>query len=376
MINDGNTIVNEIRKEAQKHGFQAFGVTPASPGPEREELLKYLSLGYHGDMHWMHKNSARRSNPSILWSKARCIIMLGATYAPAHSPMAILGKPTRGAISVYAQGSDYHKVLMKRLKILAEIIALRFNGETRLFVDTAPIMEKPLAQRAGLGWQGKHTNLVSKSHGSWLFLAEIFTTLNLPTDRTSRDHCGTCQACIDICPTNAFPAPYQLDARRCISYLTIEHKGHIPKIYRKAIANRIFGCDDCLSVCPWNKFAKTAAENSFQPRNELSAPRLMELVQLDDLSFRKLFSNSPVKRTGRDRFIRNVLIAIGNSKETAAIKGMTKHLTDNSPLVRAMAVWALSQLASPDQFNFYKSYYLQREKNSNVRVEWQNTSLL
>ena len=366
----------EIRKEAQRNGFQAFGITTTSPGPEREKLLKYLSLGYHGDMHWMHTNSVRRSNSSILWPEAKCIIMLGATYAPAHPPMDILGTPDRGAISIYAQGSDYHKVLMKRLKILAKFIALQYEGDTKLFVDTAPIMEKPLAERAGLGWQGKHSNLVSRFHGSWLFLAEIFTTLNLPTDKTAHNHCGTCQACIDICQTNAFPAPYQLDARRCISYLTIEHKGHIPKIFRKAMANRIFGCDDCLAVCPWNKFAKTAAESSFQPRNELSAPRLMELVELDDLSFRKLFSSSPIKRTGRDRFIRNVLIAIGNSNDTAAIKKVTKHLTDNSPLVRAMAVWALRQLASAYQFNFYKSSFLQREKDSNVRVEWQNTSLL
>ena len=372
MTNQGHIIVEKIRKEAEKHGFEAFGVTTTSPGPERENLLKYLSLGYHGDMHWMHTTSIRRSNPSALWPEAKCILVLGTTYTPAHSPMAILGEPDRGAISVYAQGSDYHKVLMKKLKILAEFIARRFDGETKLFIDTAPIMEKPLAQKAGLGWQGKHSNLVSRSHGSWLFLAEIFTTLDLPTNKTARDHCGTCQDCIDICPTNAFPAPYQLDARRCISYLTIEHKDHIPKIFRKAIANRIFGCDDCLAVCPWNKFAKTAAENSFQPRTELLAPRLMELVELNDLSFRKMFASSPVKRTGRNRFIRNVLIAIGNSNDLSAIKVITKHLSDSSPLVRAMAVWALNQLSAPDQFNIYKSAHLPREKDKNVSAEWQS----
>ena len=375
MTKNGKIIVKEIKKEAEKHGFQAFGVTTTSPGPEREKLLTYLSLGYHGEMQWMHTNSERRSNPSILWPDAKCIIMLGTTYTPVHSPMDILGTPDRGAISVYAQGYDYHKILMKNLKVLAKFIALRYDGNSRLFVDTAPIMEKPLAQRAGLGWQGKHSNLVSRFHGSWLLLAEIFTTLNLPINKIALDHCGTCQACLDICPTNAFPAPYQLDARRCISYLTIEYKGHIPKRFRKAMANRIFGCDDCLAVCPWNKFAKTASECSFQPRNELSAPRLMELLDLDDLSFRKLFSGSPIKRTGRDRFIRNVLIAIGNSNDTAAIKKIIRHLSDTSPLVRAMAVWALSQLSTIDEFNSYKSSHLQHENDTNVRAEWQTSDL-
>lgn len=371
MTTEGSKIAQKIREEAEKHGFEAFGITTTSPGPEREKLLKYLSSGYHGDMQWMQTNAVRRSDPSMLWPEAKCIIMLGANYAPTHSPTAILNKPDRGAISIYAQGHDYHKVLMKKLKVLAKFIALQFGGQTRLFVDTAPIMEKPLAQRAGLGWQGKHSNLVSKTHGSWLFLAEIFTTLELPTDRSMQDHCGSCQSCIDICPTDAFPAPYQLDARRCISYLTIEHKGHIPATFRKAIANRIFGCDDCLAVCPWNKFAKTASENFFQPRNELSTPRLKELVQLDNLSFRKLFWGSPIKRTGRDRFIRNVLIAIGNSNDQTATKVVAKHLSDNSTLVRAMAVWALSQLSTRGQFNSFKSTHLPREKDPTVRAEWQ-----
>jgi epoxyqueuosine reductase len=295
-------------------------------------------------MDWLARNSDRRGNPRALWSDVRAIVMLGVNYGPPDDPLAILQERLRGAISVYAQGDDYHAVIKPRLKHLGRWLIDNAGGDIKVFIDTAAVMEKPLAEAAGLGWQGKHTNLVSREHGSWLFLGAIFTTLDLPPDAPEDDHCGTCHACLDICPTAAFPAPYRLDARRCISYLTIEHKGPIPRELRPLIGNRIYGCDDCLAVCPWNKFAQAGHETKLAARAVLRAPLLAELARLDDAGFRALFTKSAVKRIGRARFVRNVLIAIGNSGD-AALAGETERLLeDSSPLIRGAAVWALGRL--------------------------------
>ena len=298
-------------------------------------------------MEWMAKNADRRGDPSTLWSEVRAVVMLGVNYGPADDPLAILKARTRGAISVYAQGDDYHELIKPRLKSLGRWLVENAGGDIKVFVDTAPVMEKPLAQAAGLGWQGKHTNLVSREHGSWLFLGAIFTTLELPPDRPDDDHCGICRACLDICPTGAFPAPYRLDARRCISYLTIEHKGPIPRDLRPLMGNRIYGCDDCLAICPWNKFARAGREAKLAARAALRAPPLAELARLDDAGFRALFAKSAVKRIGRARFLRNVLIAIGNSGDPTLASAAERLLADASPLVRGAAVWALGRLDRP-----------------------------
>jgi len=297
-------------------------------------------------MIWMAANAERRGDPRVLWPNVRSIIMLGLNYGPDEDPLAILKERERGDISVYARGDDYHDVIKPRLKTLGRWIIEAAGGDVKVFVDTAAVMEKPLAQAAGIGWQGKHTNLVSRELGSWLFLGAIFTTLDLPPDQAERDHCGSCQACLDICPTAAFPAPYRLDARRCISYLTIEHKGPIPHELRPLIGNRIYGCDDCLAVCPWNKFAKAGREMKLAARDNLRAPLLAELAQLDDAAFRARFAKSPIKRTGRARFLRNVLIAIGNSGERSLADAAERLLGDGAPLVRGAAVWALGRLDS------------------------------
>jgi len=296
--------------------------------------------------------------------------MFGVNYGPDENPLAILQQRTRGAISVYAQGDDYHDLIKKRLKALARWLVATSGGEVKVFVDTAAVMEKPLAQAAGLGWQGKHTNLVSREFGSWLFLGAIFTTLDLPRDAADTDHCGSCLACLDICPTAAFPAPYKLDARRCISYLTIENKGPIPHEFRKAIGNRIYGCDDCLAVCPWNKFAQAGREAKLAARDALRAPGLADLADLDDAAFRALFAKSPVKRIGRDRFIRNVLIAIGNSNDGALAALAERRLDDASPLVRGAAVWALSQLTGREEFSALAARAIGMESDETVRAEW------
>ena len=307
-------------------------------------LRDFLAAGAHGDMDWMAKNADRRGDPRVLWADVRSIVMLGVNYGPDGDPLAILRERLHGAISVYAQGDDYHDVIRPRLKSLGRWLIEKAGGDVKVFVDTAPAMEKPLAQAAGIGWQGKHTNLVSRDLGSWLFLGAIFTTLELPPDDPERDHCGTCRACLDICPTAAFPAPYRLDARRCISYLTIEHKGPIPRPLRPLIGNRIYGCDDCLAVCPWNKFAQAGRETKLSARAALRAPLLGELVRLDDIGSRALFSKSAVKRIGRARFLRNVLIAIGNSGDAALAAEAERLLDDAAPLVRGAAVWALGRL--------------------------------
>ena len=360
-----------LTREAHALGFDCARVTdPGAIAQAGKYFLEFLQAGGHGDMGWLAANPERRSDPRTLWPGVRSVIMLGVNYGPDENPLAILEQRTRGAISVYAQGDDYHDVIKKRLKALARWLAATASCEVKVFVDTAAVMEKPLAQAAGLGWQGKHTNLVSREFGSWLFLGAIFTDADLPRDEADGDHCGSCQACLDICPTSAFPAPYKLDARRCISYLTIESKGPIPREFRQAIGNRIYGCDDCLAVCPWNKFAKAGHEAKLSPRGELRAPGLSSLARLDDAAFRNLFAKSPVKRIGRDRFIRNVLIAIGNSNDPSLATEAERLLADANPLVRGAAVWALSQLLDDGAFKALAASALDHERDDTVMAEW------
>jgi len=367
-----------IRNQALASGFDAVGFAEARLGSEaRGALREFIARGYHGDMGWLAGTATRRGDPRALWSEARTVVALGVNYAPEDDPLGLADTPECGVISVYARGRDYHDTLKRRLKALAHWIEERWPGALKIFVDTAPVMEKPLAQRAGLGWQGKHTNLVSRQFGSWLFLAEIYLTLVLQPDTADTDHCGSCHRCLDACPTAAFPAPYRLDARRCISYLTIEHKGMIPVELRSAIGNRIYGCDDCLAVCPWNKFARAAREPEFLAREELDAPRLAAFASLDDAAFRKLFAGSPIKRTGRDRFVRNVLIAIGNAApgDPRLMEAAYRSLDDHSPLVRATAVWAFSRLAPPAWCRAERACRLDEELDPLVIEEWQRTEM-
>ena len=347
--NSGTEIRDAIRSEALAMGFDAVGFAEARLAEEaRDNLGEFVARGYHGDMGWLADTAARRGDPQALWPEARTVIVLGVNYGSEDDPLAAAGDPDSGEISVYARGRDYHDTIKKRLKALARWIAGRWPGELKVFVDTAPVMEKPLAQMAGIGWQGKHTNLVSREFGSWLFLGEIYLSLALPADAPESDHCGACQRCVDICPTAAFDGPYRLDARRCVSYLTIEHKGPIPQELRPLLGNRIFGCDDCLAVCPWNKFARATAEPDFLPRDGLSAPRLAELAALDDAGFRAMFAGTAVKRIGRNRFLRNVLTAIGNAPEPTPelVAAARSCLDDESPLVRDAAEWALGRLSA------------------------------
>jgi epoxyqueuosine reductase len=336
-----------LAEKAKELGFSAFGVAHADAAPKsRERLRQWLDEGCHGDMLWMEETAERRGSPAGLWPEVRSVISLGMSYAPSADPLALASEPSRGRISVYAQGADYHDVVKKALKALARWLVEVADCELKVFVDTAPVMEKPLAEAAGLGWQGKHTNLVSRSDGSWLFLGAIYTTLELHPNVPHRAHCGSCSACLDACPTNAFPAPFRLDARRCISYLTIEHKGPIPHEFREAIGNRIYGCDDCLAVCPWNRFADTARRHhAFVPRAELAAPNLADLLALDDPGFRRVFSGSPIKRIGRNRMVRNAAIAAGNSGDLALIPPLTALIGDPEPVVAEAAAWALDQLS-------------------------------
>jgi epoxyqueuosine reductase len=362
-----------IREAALTMGFDAVGFAPAHLGAAaREGLRDFLARGYHGDMGWLEGTAERRGDPGMLWPQARTVVVLGLNYAPPDDPLAATARPDRGAVSVYARNRDYHDTLKRRLRVLAQWVERQWPGELRLFVDTAPVMEKPLAQRAGLGWQGKHTNLVSRQFGSWLFLGEIYLALALEPDGAEADHCGACRRCLDACPTAAFPAPHRLDARRCISYLTIEHKGIIPVELRAAIGNRIYGCDDCLAVCPWNKFARAAAEPDFLPREELTAPRLAELAALDDRAFRSLFSGSPVKRIGRDRFLRNVLIAIGNAPPSCdeLLEAARRCLDDAAALVRASAVWAYMRLAPAALHAAERARRRNGEQDALVIAEW------
>jgi epoxyqueuosine reductase len=365
------TTEQSLKQQAEALGFEVCGIA-AVGADERQagHLADFIAEGRHGDMDWLASTSERRKDPTALWREARSAVMLGMNYGPNTDPLERLLNKSTGNISVYAFGRDYHDIIKGKLKHLASHLASRTSSEVKIFVDTAPLMEKPLAQKSGIGWQGKHTNLVSREFGSWLFLGAILTTARLAPDLGEEDYCGSCRACLDICPTKAFPAPYQLDARRCISYLTIEHKGHIDAEFRQAMGNRIYGCDDCLAVCPWNKFAKTANEAKFAARADLLAPPLGELLLLDDKAFRAKFASSPIKRTGRNRFLRNVLIAAGNSADPELIPQIVPLLTDDSPLVRAMAVWALSKLAAPDKFALLRNKHFGLEADTAVRQEW------
>jgi len=371
---DGTAPRDAIRDRALGLGFDVVGFAAADLAADAgKDLAEYISRGYHGDMGWLAAHADRRATPRGLWPDARSVIVVGANYAPHENPLDAqprMRRNGRGTISVYARNRDYHDVMKKRLRALARWLHKDLGAGVKLFVDTAPVMEKPLAQAAGIGWQGKHTNLVSRAIGSWLFLGEVYTDLELTPDAPEADRCGSCRKCQDICPTNAFPEPYKLDARRCISYLTIEHKGHIDPALREGIGHRIYGCDDCLAVCPWNKFATPTQDTDFLPRLELTAPRLSDFVMLDDAGFRRVFAGSPVKRIGRDRFVRNVLIAMGNSGDPGLATSAEPLLTDAAPIVRAMAVWALSRLLDAERFGAMRRHHLARESDPDVRREW------
>ena len=362
---------DDIRTQALALGFDAVGFAPADlSAAARGNLATFLAEGRHGDMGWLAEKADRRGDPQVLWPEVRSVIVLGLNYGPAEDPFDFQVRPETGNISVYARHRDYHDTVKKKLKALGRWMADRYDCGIKVFVDTAPVMEKPLAQRAALGWQGKHTNLVSRDFGSWLFLGEVYTTLDLGEDATEIDHCGECRRCLDICPTKAFPAPYQLDARRCISYLTIEHKGAIPHDLRPLIGNRIYGCDDCLAVCPWNKFARPTEERDLQAREELTAPHLAQMAGLDDTAFRQLFSGSPIKRIGRDRFLRNVLIAIGNSGLPDLAAAAIARLDDEAALVRGAAIWAASRLLPPGELQELAARYRRKEPSEDVQAEW------
>jgi epoxyqueuosine reductase len=364
------TLKARIAEEARALGFDAVRFTSAdAPCGAGEYLHAFLAEGRHGDMDWLAATADRRQAPRALWPEAKSVIVLGLNYGHDGDPLAVLAQKSRGAISIYAQSTDYHDVIKPKLKALAAHVQALGGGAVKVFVDTAPVMEKPLAARAGLGWQGKHTNLVSREFGSWLFIGSIFTDIDIEPDQAEEDHCGACRRCLDVCPTDAFTAPYRLDARACISYLTIEHKGHIAERFRAKMGNRIFGCDDCLAVCPWNKFALTAHETKLALRAETDNPPLAELLNLDDASFRTRFRGTPIKRTGRDRFLRNVLIAAGNSGDKSLLPLIEARLDDASPLVRAMAVWALARLA-PERFRALRSTSAAAETDPDVRGEW------
>lgn len=368
-ISSAPPAAERLKAQARLLGFDALGVASARDAwPNGAWLEEFLHAGRHGDMAWMEY--AQRAHPNVLWPEAKSAILVGQSYAPQESSLDLLEHKQHGLVSAYAARRDYHDVIKGKLKLLAQWLARETGEEVKVFVDTAPLMEKPLAQRAGLGWQGKHTNLVSREHGSWLFLGAILSAAELEADAAESDHCGSCRQCLDICPTAAFPAPYQLDARRCLAYLSIESKEQIPRDYRAPMANRIFGCDDCLAVCPWNKFAARAQESRLALRDTLRLAPLSDLAALDDDAFRLRFAGTPVKRTGRDRFVRNVLVAIGNSQDSALAPAAEALLDDAAPLVRGMAVWALSRLLDEAAFARLKSARLPREQDASVREEW------
>ncbi len=359
-----------IREEAAAQGFDLCRITrPDSIPKAPERLTTFLSDEHHGTMDWMAETRERRGDPRALWSEVRSIVMFAMNYGPDEDPRGILEKPDKAAISVYARNRDYHDVIKGRLKEIATRFAARAGEDVKVFVDTAPVMEKPLGEAAGIGWQGKHTNLVSRTHGSWLLLGSLFTTADLAFDQAERDYCGSCRACLDACPTAAFPAPYRLDARRCISYLTIEHKGPIAPEFRPLIGNRIYGCDDCLAACPWNKFAASASEMKLKAREDLKEPSIAFLLTLDDPAFRAFFSGSPVKRIGRDRFVRNVLIAAGNSGDRGFVDQCRRLSVDASPTVRGMAIWALKRLMSEAEFAMFAEAR-GAEDDAEVENEW------
>jgi epoxyqueuosine reductase len=364
-------VLTELRARAKSLGFDAFGVTSADSRPDLQHKLEAaLAAGWHGDMGWMAETPDRRASPGGLWSGVRSVIMLGINYGPDSDPLATLAQRDRGTISVYARNRDYHDIIKGRLKEIAGLLRARTGAKAKVFVDTAPVMEKPLAEAAGIGWQGKHTVLVSREFGSWLFLGAIFTSLEMAVDEPHEESCGSCRKCLDICPTNAFPAPFQLDARRCLSYLNIEHEGPIPLEFRVPMGNRIYGCDDCLAVCPWNKFASVSREAKLRARDDLNAPALSDLVQLDDAGFRALFAGSPIKRIGHARFLRNVLIAVGNSGDAALARLAEARLGDANPLVRGAAVWAVRRLVPQERSARLALDFLPRESDTAVRTEW------
>jgi epoxyqueuosine reductase len=368
-----------VKRRAMAEGFDAAGIaSPAAIETSEPRLHAFLEAGFHGEMAWLAANADRRASPRVLWPDVRSIVMLAMNYGPRSNPLAAIEKRSHAAISVYAQGADFHDVIKGKLKAIAGDFARRACVDVKVFVDTAPVLEKPLAQAAGIGWQGKHTNLVSRDFGSWLFLGAIFTTATLNQDLAEADHCGSCRQCLDICPTRAFPAPYRLDARRCISYLTIEHRGQIPLEFRRPIGNRVYGCDDCLAVCPWNKFAQNAQEARFSAAEAANNPPLAELLQLDDAAFRVRFKGSPIKRIGRDRFVRNVLVAAGNSQNPSLLKEVIGLLADSSALVRGMAVWATRRLTTSfdaahdfDMAHELKIQHRHQESDCDVLAEWE-----
>ncbi|WP_137155279.1 tRNA epoxyqueuosine(34) reductase QueG [Rhizobium sp. FKL33] len=363
-----------VKTLAREVGFDVCRITaPDDLEAARADLAGFIDAGHHGTMAWMPETKERRGDPRVLWPDVRSIIILGINYGPEGDPRDNLIRPEIGNISVYARHRDYHDVIKGKLKEIAQKFAARTNAEVKVFVDTAPVMEKPLAAKAGLGWQGKHTNLVSRDFGSWLFLGSIFTAADLEFDPPERDHCGSCRSCLDACPTGAFPAPYRIDARRCVSYLTIEHKGPIDREIRPLIGNRIYGCDDCLAACPWNKFAEVAREQKLRAREDLASPPLADLLALDDAGFRALFSGSPVKRIGRNRFIRNCLIAAGNSGEARLAEHCRRLLSDEAAEVRGMAIWALARLGALKDDDKTGA---QNEPDDYVREEWKQAGLL
>jgi epoxyqueuosine reductase len=366
------TIEEQVRRAAAKVGFAQtrFARLEDFADLHGEHLDTFIAEDRHGDMDWLSAQAHRRRHPLALWPEARSAVVLGFNYGPDANPLDALARKERGVISVYARGRDYHDVVKGRLKEVAGVLARAAGADVKVFVDTAPLMEKPLAALAGLGWQGRHTNLVSREAGSWLFLAVILTTAELKPDPPAEDNCGSCRRCLDVCPTQAFPAPYQLDARRCISYLSIEHKGPIDRALRPMLGNRVYGCDDCLSVCPWNKFATAAREARFAATEATSNTDLAELLKLDDAAFRQRFSGSPIKRTGRNRFLRNVLIAAGNSERPELLPAAQRCLDDEAPLVRGAAVWAVARLGSLDLVRTLAQRYLAQETDESVRAEW------
>ncbi|MDJ1160168.1 tRNA epoxyqueuosine(34) reductase QueG [Chelatococcus sp. SYSU_G07232] len=367
----GEALKRALVARALKEGFDVVRVTTPDAIPEASpRLAAWLAAEHHASMLWMAETAERRASPRALWSEVRSVVVLGMNYGPASDPLASLSMKDRATISVYARNRDYHDVVKGKLKQVAGFLASTAGGDVKVFVDTAPVMEKPLAQAAGLGWQGKHTVLLSRDFGNWLFLGVIFTTAALPADAPEVDHCGSCRRCLAACPTNAFPAPYQLDSRRCISYLTIEHKGPIPRELRPLMGNRVFGCDDCLAVCPWNKFAREGREAKLAAREDLVAPPLVELARLDDAAFRARFAGSPIKRTGRDRFLRNVLVAIGNSGDARLAPEAERLLADPAPVVRGAAVWALAQLLPREALEPLASAHAPGETDAEVLAEW------
>ena len=363
-------LVAELKARALALGFDSFGIAAADARPDLpEKLNQALQAGWHGDMDWMAETAERRSSPKGLWTEAKSLLLLGYNYGPESDPLALLGEKSLGSISVYARNRDYHEIIKGKLKELAGLLARRSGAEVKVFVDTAPLMEKPLAEAAGLGWQGKHTVLVSREFGSWLFLGAIATSAELPVDKPRSQSCGSCSRCLDVCPTQAFPAAFQLDSRRCLAYLTVEHKGPIPLEFRVPMGNRIYGCDDCLAVCPWNKFASVSREAKLRARDDLERPALAALVQLDDAGFRALFAGSPIKRIGLGRFLRNVLIAIGNSGDQSLVPLVEARLGDADGVVRGAAIWALRRLA-PQRAGALRTAYEPGERESAVAAEW------